>query len=116
MDGQELIERRFNYGEERKRMDDRILDKLMELGEKVSSMDSTLQAQIKTIEKYNNLSQRILSLEEYRARQIAVCDRIQAKKEHEEEAKKFPWKGVAVGLIVSAGSILIGLLINHFVV
>lgn len=105
MDAHEFVERRRNYGEERKRMDDKILDKLMELGEKVSSMESTLQSQIKTIEKYNNFGQRILSLEEYRERQIETCVKSQQKKELEADRKRFPWNGVIVGLLVGLGTI-----------
>ncbi len=108
MDGQELIERRNNYREEKRRMEDRILTEVIELGKKVSSMESTLKDQVETIKKYNNFGTRISSLEEYRERQIATCVKIQEDK----EKRKFPWNAVIVGVIVAFATSIINYFAN----
>lgn len=101
MDGQEQIERRENYKERRNRMEDKILDKLMDLGERISSMESTLQAQVETIKKYNNVVPRVTSLEEYRER----CN-------EERGRRRFPTMAV-IGSVIGA---LIMALINKFAI
>ena len=81
MDGQELIERRSNWREEQRRMEDFLLKGFMELSNKISSMEATQKELIEAVHKANNHNQRIISLEEYRERQIQTCVKIQEDKE-----------------------------------
>ena len=107
MDGQELIERRSNWREEQRRMEDFLLKGFMELSNKISSMEATQKELIEAVHKANNHNQRIVSLEEFRERQVTTCEKIQAEKER----RKFPWNSVIVGLIVALGSIAINYII-----
>jgi len=71
-------------------------------------MEATLKDQMETIKKYNNFGTRLVSLEEYRERQIATCAKIQ----DEKERRKFPWNSVIVGIIVAIGTSIINYFAN----
>jgi len=107
MDGQELIERRGNWRGEQRRMEEQILRELIDLGKKVSAMEATQKELIESVHKSNNHNQRLVSLEEFRERQMSTCAKIQ----DEKERKKFPWTGVLVGIIVALSTSIM----NYFV-
>jgi len=108
MDGQEQIERRNNYAGEKRRMDDMLLKGFIDLSNKISSMEATQKELIEAVHKANNHNQRIVSLEEYRERQIATCVKIQEDK----EKRRFPWNAVIVGVIVAFATSIINYFAN----
>ena len=97
MMAQEFSERREDYQGEKRRMDDMLLKGFIDLSNRIASMETTLKEQVDTIKKYNNFGTRLVSLEEFRQRQIETCAKIQ----DEKERKRFPWNAVIVGIIVA---------------
>lgn len=86
---------------ESKRVEEKVYTLIIELVDRVSSMESTTQELVKKIDKYNNVTTRISSLEEYRAHCVETSNR-----------KRFPMMAV-LGSVVGA---LVVLLIDRFVV
>lgn len=97
MTAQEFVERREDYQGEKRRMEDKVYALIIELVDRVSSMEATQKELVKTIDRYNNVTGRIKSLEEFRQRQIDTCAKIQ----DEKQRRKFPWNAVIVGVIVA---------------
>jgi len=95
MMAQEFSERREDYQGEKRRMEDKVYALIIELVDRVSSMEATQKELIESVRKANNHNQRIASLEEYRARQIQSCAEIQMEK----KSRKFPWVGVSATLV-----------------
>ena len=97
MMAQEFSERREDYQGEKRRMEDKVYALIIELVDRVSSMEATQKELVKKIDKYNDVTSRVKSLEEFRQRQIDTCAKIQ----DEKERKRFPWNAVIVGIIVA---------------
>ena len=62
-----FIERRDDLSRwESKRVEDKVYALIIELVDRVSAMEATQRELVKTIDKYNNVTGRVRSLEEYR--------------------------------------------------
>ena len=86
-------ERRKDYPAEKRRMEDRLLNGLIDVVERLSAVETTLRDQVKAIEKYNNYGTRIHSLEEYRVR----CEDLSKR-------RRIPWATILASVI--SGSVV----------
>ena len=83
-----------------------LIDKIDETIVKVAKLEVTLENQVKTIEKYNNFSQRLIHVENSVDFIKDNCSNIQRAKSENKKRYQVPWgsiiSGVIVGVVVGA--------------
>jgi len=83
-----------------------MIDKIDETIVKVAKLEVTLDNQVKTIEKYNNFSNRLIHVENTVDYINNNCANIQKTKEEKKKKYQVPWgsiiSGVIVGVVVGA--------------
>lgn len=83
-----------------------LIDKIDETIVKVAKLEVTLDNQVKTIEKYNNFSNRLIHVENTVEFIKNNCANVQKAKEESKKRYQVPWgsiiSGVIVGVVVGA--------------